>query len=103
MAILRIRRLCAPSPNDSVFLRTTLYDGDAVSVREALHLGAPVIATDNGMRPEGVYLTPISDADGLLAATLSVLASGKRQINRQAGDENMQAVLHLYAELAGHV
>ena len=55
------------------------------------------------MRPEGVYLTPISDADGLLAATLSVLASGKRQINRQAGDENMQAVLHLYAELAGHV
>ena len=83
----------------TVFLRTTLYDGDAVSVREALHLGAPVIATDNGMRPEGVYLTPISDADGLLATTLAVLKSGKRKVNRQAEDENMQAVLDLYAEL----
>jgi hypothetical protein len=53
------------------------------------------------MRPEGVYLTPISEADGLLAVTLAVLESGKRKINRQAGEENMQAVLDLYAELAG--
>jgi len=37
-----------------VLLRTTLFDGDAISVREALHLGTPVIATDNGMRPDGV-------------------------------------------------
>src|SRR5207253_5339724 len=33
-----------------VLLRTTLYDGDSVSVREALYIGTPVIATDNGMR-----------------------------------------------------
>ncbi len=31
-------------------LRTTLYDGDSVSVRGAA-FGTPVIATDNGMRP----------------------------------------------------
>src|SRR5438105_8526009 len=30
-----------------VLLRTTLYDGDAISVREALYLGTPVVATDN--------------------------------------------------------
>ena len=36
-----------------LMLRTTLYDGDAVSVREALHVGTPVLATDNGMRPAG--------------------------------------------------
>ena len=36
-----------------VFLRTTRYDGDAISVREALHFGVPVITTDNGMRPPG--------------------------------------------------
>ena len=34
----------------TIFLRTTLYDGDSISVREALHLGVPVIASDNGMR-----------------------------------------------------
>jgi len=39
-----------------VFLRTTLYDGDSISVREALHAGVCVIATDNGMRPDGIHL-----------------------------------------------
>src|SRR5215468_1276782 len=39
-----------------VMLRTTLYDGDALSVREALQLGIPATATDNGMRPVGVQL-----------------------------------------------
>jgi glycosyltransferase involved in cell wall biosynthesis len=39
-----------------LFLRTTHYDGDSVSVREALQLGIPVLATDNGMRPRGVHL-----------------------------------------------
>jgi glycosyltransferase involved in cell wall biosynthesis len=37
-----------------VVLRTTLFDGDAISAREALFLGTPVVATDNGSRPAGV-------------------------------------------------
>ena len=48
-----------------LFLRTTVYDGDAISVREALHLGTQVIATDTGMRPEGVTLIPLSDQAAL--------------------------------------
>ena len=51
-----------------LMLRTTLYDGDAVSVREALHVGTPVIASDNGMRPAGVHLIPKSDLHALLHA-----------------------------------
>lgn len=39
-----------------VLLRTTSYDGDAVSVREALQLGTKVVASNTGMRPAGVYL-----------------------------------------------
>ncbi len=50
-----------------VMLRTTLFDGDAVSVREALHLGTPVIASDNGMRPDGVHLIPKSNLAGASA------------------------------------
>lgn len=39
-----------------VLLRITEYDGDAISVREALFLGTPVIASDNSMRPNRVLL-----------------------------------------------
>jgi len=47
----------------SVFLRTTLYDGDSISVREALHVGATVIASENGMRPPGVRLISPENLD----------------------------------------
>ena len=56
-----------------LLLRTTLYDGDSISVREALYIGTPVIATDNGMRPEGVYLIPPSDSARLLDAVCDLL------------------------------
>ena len=59
-------------------LRTTLYDGDSICVREALHLGTPVIATDNGMRPLGCDLFPAEDLDGLLDVIEKRLNVGKR-------------------------
>ncbi|MCV4567241.1 hypothetical protein OFB72_32285, partial [Escherichia coli] len=53
----------------NVLLRTTRFDGDAISVREALFLGTPVIATDNGMRPEGVItITTPADTVNLTSA-----------------------------------
>jgi len=83
-----------------IFLRTTLYDGDAVSVREALHLGTPVIATDNGMRPQGVRLVPISNLDALEHETRRVIDTGmEKTVQRQAGEKNLEAVLSLYSEL----
>ena len=85
-----------------LMLRTTLYDGDAVSVREALHLGTPVIATDNGMRPEGVCLIPKADSVALLAAIRSQLtsrASAQRGPEGAADESNLQAVLDFYREL----
>jgi glycosyltransferase involved in cell wall biosynthesis len=83
-----------------VLLRTTLYDGDALSVREALQLGTPVIATDNGMRPRGVRLIPIGDSAALVAAIRQALSSPvSRAAVIESGRENLQAVLDLYAEL----
>jgi glycosyltransferase involved in cell wall biosynthesis len=78
-------------------LRTTLYDGDSVSVREALYLGVPVIATDNGMRPPGVVLIPASDPARLRDAICQV-AAGERRRMAQAGDgqENVRAVSEFY-------
>ena len=83
----------------SAFLRTTLYDGDSISVREALALGTPVVASDTGMRPEGVRLIPIGDSDALVAAAVSA-AAAPRAPRRDEGPGNIEAVLALYQELA---
>lgn len=94
--------LCAIRDCD-VLLRTTLYDGDAVSVREALHLGTPVIATDNRMRPEGVHLIQTHDADGLYTNLDQLLRSpaARPVVTAASGAENLQAVIDLYQELLG--
>lgn len=83
-----------------IMLRTTLYDGDSVSVREALHAGTPVIASDNGMRPQGVHLIPKSDALALLRAIdLELAAPRPRQEPSGPDQTNLQAVLDFYREL----
>ncbi len=84
-----------------LFLRTTLYDGDAISIREALQFGTPVIATDNGMRPAGVSLVPVSDAAALAAKVVEVLASEAPRLPLEAGQKGLEEVSLLYAELAG--
>ena len=83
-------------------LRTTLYDGDSISVREALYIGTPVIATDNGMRPEGVRLIPQSNPARLSEAVFDLLSSGgARRPPAGDGQENIRAVVRFYRELLG--
>ncbi|MDA0657446.1 MAG: glycosyltransferase family 4 protein [Planctomycetota bacterium] len=91
--------LCAIRDCD-IFLRTTLYDGDAVSVREALHLGKRVIASDNGMRPTGVRLVPRQDLVALCASISESLQVPILKTELSPSDDaNMQAVLELYRRL----
>jgi glycosyltransferase involved in cell wall biosynthesis len=40
--------------SSDLFVRATFRDGDAISVREALSVGIPVVASDVGARPAGV-------------------------------------------------
>jgi glycosyltransferase involved in cell wall biosynthesis len=84
-----------------LMLRTTLYDGDAVSVREALYLGIPVIASDNGMRPDGVRLIPRSNLDALSDAIQEVLGikTEKRSHIAPVDETNIEAVFEVYREL----
>ena len=84
-----------------VMLRTTLYDGDAVSVREALYLGVPVIASDNGMRPPGVHLIPSSNLDALFEAIEQTLNTAPNEDSRTAppDETNIEAVFRVYEEL----
>lgn len=84
-----------------ILLRTTLYDGDSIAVREALSLGTPVIASDNGMRPEGVTLIPVSDPRALEEAIVRLLtAPPARLAARGDGERNIAEVFELYREIA---
>lgn len=85
-----------------IFLRTTLYDGDSISVREALHFGTPVIASDNGMRPAGVRLIPKQNLAALVEAIGQQIRRGR--LASQAGESdqgNIEAVYRLYSEITG--
>lgn len=83
-----------------LLLRTTLFDGDAISIREALFLGTPVIATDNGMRPAGVHLIEAGNADDLVANVRSALEqSGTKQSGSPEDNANITSVVELYGEI----
>ena len=87
-----------------LLLRTTQYDGDSISVREALLSGTPVIATDNGMRPAGTYLIPRPEPDALRQAIEQVLTQRDRKKPcGDAGEQNLAAVFELYQELRAEI
>jgi glycogen synthase len=51
----------------TVMFRLTDFDGDSISVREALSLGTPVVASDNAKRPKAVLTVKLPlDAQALL-------------------------------------
>jgi glycogen synthase len=83
-------------------LRTTRYDGDALSVNEALALGTPVIATNTGMRPDGATLIPIGDQSALIGAVLSAIRAGApTRVAPESRDDagSLASVLRTYQEL----
>ena len=87
--------------NDAdILLRTTLFDGDAISVREALFLGTSVIATDTHSRPNGVHLVDIGDKNALVAEINKVVAAGNQNHLESLPDEsNIKEVVDLYEGL----
>jgi glycogen(starch) synthase len=65
-----------------LFVRTTLKDGDSISVREALSLGVPAVVSDVGARPPGALLFQAGNLEDLIAkmdATLAAMPRRKRQ------------------------
>ena len=63
-------------------VRSTFADGDAITVREALDLGVPVVASDTDFRPAGVVLFRKGDAVDLLEKLTEVLATPRAQVDR---------------------
>jgi glycosyltransferase involved in cell wall biosynthesis len=81
-------------------LRTTRFDGDSISVREALALGTPVVATDTGMRPDGCHLFPVGSASGLVEAARRALDAERQTPEQGAAGDGLDQVLDVYRELS---
>jgi len=62
-----------------LFVRPSSTDGDAVSVREALWLGIPTIASDAVPRPAGVVVFQNRDANDLASKILANVTAKRRQ------------------------
>jgi glycosyltransferase involved in cell wall biosynthesis len=82
-----------------VFLRATLEDGDSISVREALALGVPVVASRVGTRPAGAILFDPGDLEGMLAAIELALALKRGSQPQAAGC--MDRLMQIYRQVDG--
>jgi glycosyltransferase involved in cell wall biosynthesis len=86
-----------------VFVRATNTDGDAVSVREALNLRVPVVASDASARPDGVVLFETRNLEAMIHAVRQVLthrAAHVQALQTISIDDNFPPLLKLYREIA---
>ncbi|HZS36401.1 MAG TPA: glycosyltransferase [Polyangia bacterium] len=94
-----------------VFVRPTRADGDALSVREALALGVPVVASAVGTRPPETRLFPAGDARALAAALVETIFRavgnpGGQKAPPTSADDCLPTLMALYRrcglEIAAH-
>jgi glycosyltransferase involved in cell wall biosynthesis len=64
----------------TLYLRTPITDGVASSVLEALVLGVPVVACENGTRPPGVITYPAEDHETMAERVEFVIANRSQVI-----------------------
>ncbi len=83
-----------------LFVRPTSTDGDANSIREALYLGVPVVASDASERPPGVGLFCSRNVDDFEAKARGALQRSGLQAPRSVGEMSMddQARIDAYLE-----
>ncbi|MBN1503841.1 MAG: glycosyltransferase [Candidatus Eisenbacteria bacterium] len=81
------------------FLRSTLVDGDSISVREALFLGVPAVVSDTPFRPEGVIQFRKGDPRDMAEKLGLALSAGRGDRVAKAaeeGEQNLDKLLRIY-------
>jgi glycogen synthase len=79
-----------------LFVRPSLVDGDALSVREALALGRPVVASDTDARPDGVILFRRGDARDLAEKIAVALDDRHIATPRPSHSDAVERILDIY-------
>jgi glycosyltransferase involved in cell wall biosynthesis len=85
----------------TLYLRTPITDGVASSVLESLALGVPVVACENGTRPEGVLTYTADDANGMAAQLQHVIDNRTAVVERLGTLELPDTVADEIALLTG--
>jgi glycosyltransferase involved in cell wall biosynthesis len=86
------RQFVAATARADVVVRTHVRDGVCSSVLEALALGVPVVAADDGIRPPSVVTYEPSDARDLeskLAAVLQDLPAARANVIRPPAEDHL--------------
>jgi glycosyltransferase involved in cell wall biosynthesis len=83
-----------------LFVRPTNTDGDANSIREALYLGVPVVASDAVERPEKVILFKSRNIDHFVRQTRLALAEkSKKKFPEEVIDSETNSLIENYLEV----
>jgi glycosyltransferase involved in cell wall biosynthesis len=88
--------------DSDLFVRPTNTDGDAVSIREALFLGTPVVASDAVPRPEPCVLFKSRDMDDFGVKVREALDCREELTQRIAAiemEDNGKELIRLYEQV----
>ncbi len=84
-----------------IFVRPTIDDGDAVSIREAMYLGVPTIASDAVGRPAGCQTYRCGEPADLAQALIAMATDLPKQraiVAAHRPDEGFEAILDIYQQ-----
>ena len=79
-------------------LRPTVTDGDALTIREALYLGIPAVASDSVKRPEGTILFRNRDVADFTDRTVATL-KGEKGIRAMSQGNDYDMYFSRYVDL----
>ena len=88
--------------SSDLFIRPTNTDGDAVSIREALYLGTPVVARDAAPRPEPCVIFRTRDIDDFeekVRKSLAQLPDLNEKIKSYKMPDNAKKIMEIYKQL----
>lgn len=82
-----------------IFIRPTYTDIEGISVKEALYVGTPVIASDVCLRPKEAILFNNRDFADLVKKTLAIIKNGPRNINYEYNSD-LDIILKTYSKIS---
>lgn len=85
-----------------VFVRPTNTDGDAISIREALYLKIPTVASDVVPRPECLLLFRNRDIEDFILKVKNILDNYylyKEKFKRKQIEKNAEKILEIYLKM----
>ncbi len=87
-----------------IYVRSTMRDGDAVSIREAINLGKTVFATDSTPRPDECYLFSATSPDSLVALFQRLDSSvvPETYLGKERQSSNLDSIVEAYSLAINH-